>query len=195
MSDFSIAYHITVIGNEGSLNPGINEAFTYRGIDESQNPKWPGFVYVHSVWESNKHLGIAAVNKILANNEDLQKDVQVFYLQNYWNTHSLSKINDQQVCNNVFDNSVNPCIDTASSVLQKACNNVISANNLVIHPLHLDGDIGPATIATANELNPELLFNQINAIRAANYKARVMRTPKMAEWLNVWLDRLIPYKK
>ena len=103
MSDFTIAYHITVIGNEGSLNPGNGEAFTYRGIDESQNPKWPGFALVHSVWESNRHLGLPAVNKILANNEELQKDVQAFYLQNYWNTHSLSKITDQQICNNVFD--------------------------------------------------------------------------------------------
>lgn len=194
MSDFTISYHITVIGNEGGLNPGNGEAFTYRGIDESQNPKWPGFQLVHHVYESNKHLGLLAVNKILADNDGLQKDVQAFYLTNYWNAHSIGKINDQQVANNVFDNSVNPCIDTASMVLQKACNAVISAKQLVIHPLQLDGEIGQATIATVNEISPDLLHSAINTIRAENYKERVRRTPNMAQWLHVWLDRLIPYK-
>jgi hypothetical protein len=194
MADFGISYRITVLGNEGGLNPGNGEAFTYRGIDESQNPKWPGFTYVHSVWESNKHLGLPAVNKLLTENEELQKDVQAFYLANYWNTHSIGKIHDQQVANNVFDCSVNPCIDTSSKALQKACNNVISSQHLVIHPLLVDGNIGPATIATVNELNPELLFNAINNVRAANYRERVRRTPVDQAWLNTWLNRLVLYK-
>ncbi len=194
MADFGISYRITVLGNEGGLNPGNGEAFTYRGIDESQNPNWPGFQLVHSVWDANRHLGLPAVNKILAENDELQKDVQAFYLANYWNTHSIGKISDQQVANNLFDCSVNPCIDTASLVIQKACNNVISSQHLVIHPLVLDGQIGPATIATANELNPESLFNAINSVRAVNYRDRVRRTPVDAEWLDTWLNRLVLYK-
>ncbi len=195
MADFSISYHITVIGNEGGLNPGIKEFFTYRGIDESQNPHWPGFELVHAVYTANKHLGLVVVNRMLTNNEQLQKDVQAFYLVNYWNDHSIGKVNDQQVANNFFDCTVNPCIDTASKVFQKACNAVISANNLVIHPLVLDGDIGPATLATANQLNPELLFKAINKIRDDNYHERVSRTPADAEWLPVWRRRLLTYKR
>lgn len=194
-ADFGISYHITVIGNEGGLNPGNGEAFTYRGIDESQNPHWPGFVLVHSIWEANKHLGILAVDKLLADNDDLQKDIQAFYLANYWNTHSIGKLTDQQVANNLFDSTVNPCIDTASLMFQKACNAVISQNSLVIHTLVLDGAIGTNTIATANELSAELLFNAINSLRKANYQERVRRTPKDAEWLAVWENRLLTYKK
>lgn len=194
MADFGISYKITVLGNEGGLNPGNGEAFTYRGIDESQNPHWSGFKLVHAVYDANKHLGLQAVNHILAINDDLQKDVQAFYFANYWNTHSIGKFIDQKVSNNIFDCSVNPCIDTASLVLQKACNNVISENNLMFHPLHLDGVIGPLTVTVINELNGELLFDAINAIRSANYKERVRRTPQDAEWLNVWLKRLVSYK-
>ena len=194
MADFQISYNITVLGNEGGLNPGNGEAFTYRGIDESQNPHWPGFALVHQVWNANQHLGLHAVNQLLAGNEELQKNVQAFYLANYWNSHALSNVNDQQVANNIFDCSVNPCIDSASLVLQKACNSVISSNYLVIHPLQLDGQIGPATLATVNELNAELLFNAINTLRAANYHERVRLTPKDAEWLDVWLRRLVLYK-
>lgn len=195
MASFDISYHITVIGNEGGLNPGKGEAFTYRGIDESQNPHWPGFPLVHSVYEANKHLGLLTVDRILAANNDLQKQVQSFYLADYWNAHSISKINDQQVANNFFDCTVNPCIDTASMVFQKACNAVISAKNLVIHFLTLDGQIGPASIATANQLNPELLFNAINTLREGNYRERVRRTPVDKEWLSNWLGRLLTFKK
>lgn len=194
-ADFNISYQVTVIGNEGGLNPGNGEAFTYRGIDESQNPNWHGFALVHSVYNANKHLGLIVVNRLLAANEDLQKNVQAFYLANYWHSHCIDKLNDQQVANNFFDCTVNPCIDTASMVFQKACNEVISQNNLVFHPLHVDGDIGPLTIVVANQLNPELLFNSINTIRKANYQERVVRTPSDKKWLNNWLGRLLIYKK
>ena len=195
MANFEEAFEITVRGNEGGYNAGVGEAETYAGWDRSQHPNWQGWPIIDKYKQDYPNATIHTLNSLFINDQKLQAIVQAPYLTDFWNNLQLSKINDQQVGQNMFDCSVNPCIDTAAKVMQKACNNVISANNLVIHPLIVDGDIGPATIAVANELNPELLFNVINKIREANYRERVRRTPSMAQWLPVWLKRLVNYKK
>ena len=195
MASFEIAFNITVHGNEGGYNPGKGEAETYAGWDRSQHPNWPGWPIIDAIKKANPKATVGQLNKLFAADLHLQNIVMAPYVTDFWNDLQLTKVNDQQVANNLFDCSVNPCIDTAAKVMQKACNAVISANSLVIHPLQVDGNIGQLTISVVNELNPELLFNAINTIREANYRERIRRSPSMAEWLPVWLRRLVKYKK
>jgi lysozyme family protein len=194
MARFEIAFQITVHGNEGGYNPGIGEAETYAGWDISQHPDWPGWPIIHAIKAAHPDATVHQLNALFADDDQLQNIVMEPYITDFWDELKLSQIKDQQVANNLFDCAVNPCIDSAAKVFQKACNNVISEHNLIMHPLVIDGNVGPATISTANELNPELLFNAINSIRKANYQERVRRTPSMAQWLSVWLRRLISYK-
>lgn len=195
MADFNISFNITIRGNEGGYNPGNGEAETYAGWDISQHPSWPGWLIIHSIKSVNPKATIAQLNRLFAANMQLQSLVKAPYLTDFWNDLKLSQVKDQQVANNLFDCSVNPCIDTAAKVMQKACNAIISSANLVIHPLLIDGAIGPLTISIVNEINPEQLFNAINTIREANYRERVRRTPKDAIWLKNWLSRLLTYIK
>lgn len=183
MSDFKVAFRITIFGNEGGFNPGVGEAETIYGIDRSMNPKWQG-------WPSfdilKKGRTVKQVNIAVKNNIQMQAAIMDFYLRNYWNPLLLSEIKSQQVANTLFDCSVNPCIDTAAEVAQKACN-VVKPGSLIV-----DGNIGEKSIGVINKLSENLLFTAINGIRSANYHHRVALTPKMKIWLPVWLKRLLP---
>ena len=187
MANLDEAYKITVIGNEGGLNPGMGEAFTYRGVDESQNPHWDQWLYIHQAWDANKHLGIGAVNKILAADANLQSNIKEFYRDNYWNTLLLDQINDQQCANILFDDSVNPCEINAAHAMQTAV--VACGVSLVV-----DGKIGSKTIAAVNLIKPITYYNAVVAIRKFHYNDEVVKNPKQRQWLANWLSRLIPYK-
>src|SRR5579863_5236983 len=102
MAEFDIAFEITVRGNEGGYNPGVGEAETYSGWDISQHPNWPGWPIIHSIKASNPGVSVAQLNKLFAANVQLQNIVKAPYITDFWNDLQLSKINDQQVANNLF---------------------------------------------------------------------------------------------
>jgi hypothetical protein len=49
MADYTKAFKITIIGNEGGYNPGIGEKETYMGIDRGANPHWPGWLIIDGI--------------------------------------------------------------------------------------------------------------------------------------------------
>jgi len=187
MADFNEAYNKTILGNEGGLNPGDGEAFTYRGIDESQNPHWPGFLLVHSIYDENKQKGIEYVNSILLQNTDLQKHIQDFYRVDYWNILGLYLINDQQIANLLFDDAVNPCEISCAKLMQTAC-------VLCNVPVVVDGVIGNNTITAINAINPVTYYNAVIGIRTFHYNHEVIKHPQQRQWLKIWLARLVKYK-
>lgn len=186
MADFIKAYAITM-QNEAGYNPGNGEAETYKGIDRSQNKTWPGWAIIDAVKKTKPK----SMNIELAKNLTLQMDIQLFYQKNYWNPLRLSDVHNQSIANAMFDCSVNPCIDTASEVLQK------SVNAVKIDHLKVDGNVGPATIAAVNKIDAagrsKELYDAIKAIRVANYEERVQRTPSMKQWLSGWIKRTGTY--
>ena len=184
MADFNISYNITVQGTELGYNPGKGEAETWDGIDRSMHPSLPIWLIIDA-YKRNKT--VAQINAWAKNNSSLQLYKKQFYLNGFWNTWRLSEINNQQVANTLFDASVNPCIDTAGEVAQKACN-VVKHGSLVV-----DGNIGEHSIAVINSLRPELLFTAINGIRAANYHHKADTTATAKAWLPLWLQRLKSY--
>jgi len=188
MAQFEIAYKITVFGNEGFYNPGNGEAETYEGLDRSQNPDNPIWPIIDRIKAAIPCISIAEMNRALAANAQVQAAVKNFYIARYWDVLHLNDITDQQVANNLFDCSINPCIESAARVMQEAVN-TIKPGALVV-----DGKAGPLTVAAVNGIDAEMVFNAINAIRKANYEKRVQLSPKMAPWLRVWLNRLVAYQ-
>lgn len=80
---------------------------------------------------------------------DKAKDI---YLRDYWNRLSLESLPDE-IRFDLFDAAVNSGVKTAAIFLQRA--------------LHVtdDGVIGPATIAAASKLSPQILDKRISAQR------------------------------
>lgn len=188
MADFNKAFLITM-GNEGGYNPGIGENETYKGIDRGMNPKWPGWKIIDSL----KPISVASMNAKLLSNVEMQKDIRDFYLVNYWNPFKLTNINDQQVAQNLFDCSVNPCIDGVAEVMQKAVNATIINEGRKIELITVDKKIGDKTIQSMNLVSAVRLNDAINTIRLSNYCNRTEQTSSAKQWLPVWLRRLRNY--
>jgi lysozyme family protein len=189
MADFSTAFKITILGNEGGYNPGIGEKETYMGIDRGANPAWDGWEIIDNIKQNTPDLGTGKMNLILSQNLVLQSHIKNFYKANYWDTAHLDKVNDQQLANNLFDCSVNQGAGLARKLMQLACNYVIASIKTAIKPLAVDGQIGPATIKAFNQLSPALLNAEINAEREARYRT----DHGYAEWGKVWEKRLKQY--
>ena len=91
------------------------------------------------------------------------KIAQAIYKNNYWNKSKAGKINDQRICNYLFDTSVNCGVSTASRMLQRAFNS-ISKNKITV-----DGKIGPNTLRAINKINSKVIFNSFVSERIKRY--------------------------
>lgn len=184
MAQFSIAFGITM-RNEGGYanNPNDSGGETYMGIARNFWPKWSGWAAVDAAVAANP----GAINAALGANANVQALVQSFYKSNFWNTESLDNINDQQVANQLFDTAVNMGTGIASAFLQEGVN-TITPNTLVV-----DRVIGPQSIAAANAVNAQALYNAICALRKARYQAIIAANPSQAMFANSWYSRMPPY--
>jgi lysozyme family protein len=189
MADFTKAYKITILGNEGGYNPGIGEKETYRGIDRGANPQWGGWPIIDDIKKSNPNLNTGKMDMLLFQNISLQSNIEKFYKANYWDIVNLDNVTDQQLANNLFDCSVNQGTGRARQFMQIACNYVIASQKSTIKPLIIDKQIGPATLFAFNSLPPAMLNTEINIEREASYRTDA----GYAEWAKVWAKRLINY--
>lgn len=183
MGQFKISYKITG-GNEGGYcnDPHDHGGQTYAGIARHFWPNWKGWSYVDTAvkqYAGNVH----KINAILNANTVVQDLVSGFYMANFWNVDQLGHINDQRVCDTLYDSSVNQGTGEAAHVLQNAC------NVLNIQKIKSDGAIGPATLAVANSLDPKLLYAEINDLRKIAYE----HDKDFAIYGHTWLSRLVAY--
>jgi hypothetical protein len=189
MADFTKAYKITILGNEGGYNPGLGEKETYRGIDRGANPKWDGWQIIDGIKKNNPNLTIGKMDILLSQNIALQHNIEKFYKANYWDTVNLDSVTDQQLANNLFDCSVNQGEGRARRFMQIACNYVIASQKSIIKPLIIDSQIGPTTLSAFNVLPAAMLNAEINIEREASYR----NDAGYAEWAKVWAKRLVNY--
>lgn len=190
MGNFLIALKITG-GNEGGYNnsPADHGGETYAGISRNNWPAWHGWSIIDS---TKKNAPLHSLSESLAGNSVLQGYIHDFYKQNFWDVNSLDLVKDQKVANNIYDCGVNNGTGYAAKTLQGACNSVSVSNGLHIPQLTIDGNIGAKTIDTANIINPQDLYNEINSIREDRYKQ--LAVGNQAQFLHSWLSRLVPYK-
>lgn len=157
---------------------------TYAGISEAYWPTWKGWPYVKAAMAEYKTT--AEINKYLASNSQVQALVEQFYKDNFWDTLSLDRVNNQQLANVVFDFGVNTGIGTAAKKLQMAVNGICGS-------LTVDGQIGSKTIAAVNKLDAKTLYDAFNAERKKYYEAIVANNPSQKQFLGSWLNRIKPY--
>lgn len=182
MADYEKAFRLTILGNEGGYNPGVNEKETYAGIDRGANPHWSGWKIIDNIKANYKNITPAKMNILLATNKELQANIRDFFKANYWDTAKLDHVNDQQIASNLFDCSVNQGEGLARKFMQGACNACGAT-------LTLDGQIGPATLDAINTLPADKLMAAINAERLASYK----KDRQYPMWGKVWEKRLVNY--
>ena len=104
------------------------------------------------------------------------------YLQDYATPLLIAEIDDQAIATALLSFAVNEegtgDKGTAVKLLQESCGAVP------------DGVIGPATIASINELDPPYLLSRYCEAQEAHYRGIVAANPSQAEFLNGWLNRV-----
>lgn len=180
MGNFIISFEITNKTEAGyANNPDDSGGETYAGISRNNWPNWGGWKYVDLAKEDQTAPGM--ISRILNNNTTVQESVQSFYKSNFWDVMSLDQINDQQICNTLYDFGVNSGTGKSAKYLQQVCGTAV------------DGQIGPNTISAVNSKDGETVYNEFNSMRRDFYEALAL-IPSQAQFLHSWLSRLVSYQ-
>ncbi|MCW3081693.1 glycosyl hydrolase 108 family protein [Segetibacter sp.] len=186
MAIFEQAYQITT-GNEGGYanDPHDSGGETWKGVSRKNWPHWQGWPIVDNI--KSKHP--ESLNDSLAKDIELTTLVLNLYKKSFWDCNSLDLIRDQQIANQLFDIGVNMGTGEGAKLLQSAID-TFPGNSIPI-----DEKVGPKTIETANNLDPEKLYNVINELRKAHYNAIIIHNPSDERYRNTWFSRIKPYNE
>lgn len=185
MGNFKISFDITNKTEGGYAdNPDDSGGETYAGISRNNWPNWGGWKYVDLAKEGQTAPGL--ISRILNNNTTVQQSVQFFYKQNFWEVLKLDQINDQQICNTVYDFGVNSGTGKSAKYLQVSLNQSGS-------DLDIDGKIGQRTIDAINSAHFKTVYNDFNSLRKSFYTS-LADNPSQVQFLHSWLSRLAPYQ-
>ena len=115
MADLRIALN-KVKGFEGLISNDKNDkgGYTYKGIAYNMHPKWDGWKIVFAS-KSEKDFP-----DCLEANYKLQKTVDEFYKNEFWDELNGGDIPNQSVANQLFDMAVNAGVSTSIKLFQRS---------------------------------------------------------------------------
>lgn len=174
MADFKKAYEM-LIENEGGYanNPNDKGGETYKGIARKYWPDWSGWITVDE-YKSKQNFPIS-----LEVNAELQKMVENFYKENFWDKVYGDSILENEIAFSIFDFAVNAGISTSVKLMQKA---IGTAD---------DGIIGKQTLSLINSVDKEL-FNAKFAIEKIKKYVRIVENDKsQGVFLLGWVKRTV----
>lgn len=174
MAEFKEAFKIT-LGHEGGYSDNVKDrgGETYKGVARNIWPDWPGWEIVNRIkraWGMEGNL-----NQMLANNAELQEQVQRFYRDNFWRPAQLKQL-DQAVANEIFDTGVNQGLGSAVKYLQKALNK-LNRNGKDYPNIAEDGGLGPATLHA---------YTRLMATESFRHRSRERIIRILLKWMNYY---------
>jgi len=185
MADFKIAFQKTM-GHEGgySNDPLDYGGETYKGISRVYHPSWSGWKVIDDAKQDSNF----PAN--LDSNEDLQKAVESFYKERYWDVNRLDEM-PQAVAEELFDTGVNMGISRAAKFLQSALN-YMNRNGSLFADLFVDGKIGPATLSALSKCtsDEDVLLAILNALQGRHYLKIMDKDPVQKRYARGWFRRV-----
>lgn len=176
MADFKTAFKLMIAHEGGYVNdqddPGGE---TYKGISRKNWPLWLGWHIVDLLKKQPKF----PAN--LEDNDELQSEVEGFYLVNFWNRICGSLVADQGAANSIMDFAVNAGVTPASKLAQRAAK------------VEDDGVIGKDSITAINSVNAELFLLRFAIAKIRKYVEIVKKRPASLKYLVGWLTRTLEH--
>lgn len=192
MADFRIAYSKTAVVEGGYANdPDDRGGETYKGLARKMEPGWRGWPLIDAI-KQRVGTGASAIDKAAQVNLSLQFLVLTAYKSSYWDTMSLDLLQDQHVANELYDTGVNMGIGRAGLFFQRALN-CINRNGDLFPDLKLDGQVGPKTIASFNNLSASdknIVWKLLNCQQGAKYIDICEANPKQEKFMRSWASRV-----
>lgn len=109
------------------------------------------------------------------------------YHGEFWENCPFDKIQNQQLCNYVFDMAINMGISPAVKCLQRACWAAWGDKSILVE----DGILGPKTLHLINNSwsHWQDILSAMRSERAGTYKLIVCKKPDQQANINGWLNR------
>ncbi|WP_338871753.1 glycosyl hydrolase 108 family protein [Spirosoma sp. SC4-14] len=190
MADFNKAFDLTM-SNEGGLanHPSDKGGLTYKGITSRDWPNWPGWVQVNNARRQTGDTD--KINRILANDAELQLNVRKFYKLNYWDVNKLDQFDNQAIAEEVFDTGVNCGWKTAAMMLQRTLN-LLNIVQTLYPNIVVDGAIGPKTLELVNKHpRPKEVLKVLNGLQFARYVGIAENEESQEVFFRSWLSRVV----
>jgi len=175
MAKFEISYAKT-LDFEGvySLSNFDRGWETWMGISRKYHPEWEGWTIVDSIKSRNIDRSLIGAKLIVNNN--LLSLTHEFYYETFFKKMFLDKIEEQSLCDELFDTAVNQGCCSAVKYLQKALN-LLNNNELYYSNIAEDGVMGDKTLSTISayllarnsSTNIRTLLKAINGFQFLRY--------------------------
>ena len=172
-----------VLASEGfwtlTVNKNDRGGMTFAGISRRANPDWKGWGLIDVMGET--HGWSLSRDELEWSNDEkrLAEMVKTRYYQNYWMASGCHNLDHPSKALLVFDCAVLGGVRTAIRLLQLASRSAV------------DGILGPATIAAAVAVDPELFAFRYTFARTTRYEAIIKRSPSQSVNLKGWRNRAL----
>ena len=177
-----------------------NGGETYKGVARKFHPNWAGWTVIDSYSKTDKKL----LESNLARHGNLQKLVITFYKENFWDRLKLDEIDNDLICEKLFDIAVNQGSGTAGKYFQKVLN-FLNNNEKYYNNIVVDGGIGANTLRAYNsfmksadkfryrteEKNAEVIVKCLTGEQYARYRGIVERNEKQERFFYGWISNRI----
>lgn len=178
MAIFSLALEM-VLRNEGGLTEAVasdpggitNYGISLRFLKSVINPSRYGIHDLAIDEDTIRHLSMAQAGML--------------YKGEFWDSAPFESIQDQDVCDYLFDMGVNFGIAPAIKCCQRAVWSVWSKNKVIKD----DGILGPDTLMWIERCKPNILIAAMRSERAGKYRLIAQASPELRPNLEGWLIR------
>lgn len=111
-------------------------------------------------------------------------DARGYYFAEWWNTTDYQAINDQGLCNLLFQTDVLSGQVSGIELLQRA---LVELGDTVT----VDGDLGPLTVAATNKEKPQAVMVALRVVGARHYLQIAHNDPQKMKYLVGWMERAL----
>jgi len=176
MAEFKISFQRTLAHEGEYANDPVDQGKeTYRGVSRSNHSDWKGwFIIDQYKIKPNFPFNLAKV-------ADLEKQVELFYLYEFWLPLKADQIPNQTTADSIFDFAVNAGIKTSAQLVQS------------IVGTKADGIIGEQTLKKLNSLDFGYFQPAFTVGKISHYISIIRKCPANKKFLYGWIIRALEY--
>lgn len=179
MAEFKTAFQKTITHEGGYINdPDDKGGETYKSISRASHNNWSG-------WEMiDKYKNKSGFPANLDKDVELQNQVEIFYLYEFWLPLKADQIQNQMNADSIFDFSVNTGIITSVQLSQS-----------LMGDIHVDGIIGVRTLSKLNGVDLKHFQAAFIVGKIAYYIYIIKKRPTNKKYLYGWVTRALEYNE
>ncbi len=176
MAEFKISLQKTLNQEGGYSNdPDDSGKETYKGISRESHNNWSGWTII------DRYKAKSGFPSILDKDVELQKQVELFYLYEFWLPLKADQIQNQTTAESIFDFAVNAGIKTSVQLVQS------------IVGTKADGIIGEKTLQKLNSLDFGYFQPAFTVAKISHYISTIQKRPTNKKFLYGWIIRTLSF--